>query len=453
MSESDQPEAGSEHGGPDVPVEVDGNPTVTDSPRSRRWWLVTAAGVLVLVVAGAAVYWQVRPRPSAAASDQFVSVGQQTLKQTVSATGTIEPAQESELSFSSSGTVTGVDVAVGDKVKKGEKLATMDDSSLKAAVDSDRAALEASQDNLNTLADNSDSTDTALASAKADVKLKKSELAQAKDALQGATLKAPFSGVVAAVGISVGDDAGGSSNPGSSGSSGAGGGTGSSGGSGSTSTSSASSSSSESITVISTDEWTVSTAVGGTDLASVKKGLQAQVTPSGATDPVFGTVETVGVMASSSDSGSSSFPVTIKITGSPSGLHAGESADVSIIVKQLSNALVVPTMAVRTVNGQAVVDKKSGNGTVQTKITIGDTYGFYTQVKSGLAPGDQVKVSVAPRAAGGSGGAGSGSISGSGTKGGFGGGRFGGVGGGSGGGGFPGGPVGGFGGGQGGGRG
>jgi len=181
----------------------------------------------------------------------------------------------------------------------------------------------------------------------------------------------------------------------------------------------------------------VSTSVGGTDLSSIKKGLQAQITPTGATDPVFGTVATVGVMASSGDSGSSSFPVTIKITGSPSGLHAGESADVSIIVEQISNALVVPTLAVKTQNGQPVVDKKSGNGTVQTKITIGDTYGFYTQVKSGLKVRDQVKISIPTRTAGGAGSTGSGSTSGSGGRGGFGGGRFGG--GGFGGGGFSGG--------------
>lgn len=464
MSESDELDVRPEHDLPDDPAEIDGNPTVADRPRRRRWWLMIAAGVLVLVVAGAAIYWQVRPKTSAAATDQYVSVSQQTLKQTVSATGTIEPAQESDLSFSSSGTVTGVDVEVGDKVTKGDKLATMDDSSLKATVDSDKAALKASQDNLSTLEDDSDTTDTALASAKADVNLKKSELAQAKDALKGATLTAPFSGVVAAVGISVGDAAGSSSSSGSSSSGSGSSGSSSSGSSGSgssptdsstsSSSSASSSSSSGSITVISTDSWTVSTSVGGTDLSSVKKGLQAQITPSGASDPVFGTVETVGVMASSSDSSSSSFPVTIKITGSPNGLHAGESADVSIIVKQLSNALVVPTMAVKTVNGQAVVDKKSGSGTVQTKITIGDTYGFYTQVKSGLASGDEVKVSIPTRSAG-SGSAGSGASTGSGSGSGIGGGLTGGGfgGGGLSGGGFAGGaPGGGFGGTQGGGK-
>lgn len=404
MSESD------EHNGPsdESPGPSQDDPTtVIDRRRRRRWWPFIVAGVLVLAVAGAAIYWELRPKSDAATSTQFVSVSQQTLKKTVSATGTIEPAQESDLSFSSSGTVTAVNVEVGDRVSKGEVLATMDDSSLRAAVESDKAALEASQEDLTTLEDDSSATATALSSAKADVKLKKSELAQAREALKSAKLKAPFSGVVADVGISVGDAAAGSgssnssSSSSSSGSSASGSGSGGALGSGTSSaastqdgSSSSGSSDSGSITVISTNSWTVSSSVGGTDLASVKKGLQAQITPSGATDPVFGTVQTVGVMASSSDSGTSSFPVTIKITGSPADLHAGESADVSIIVKQITDAIVVPTLAVKTVNNQTVVEKKSGTKTIQTKITIGDTYGAYTQVKSGLAVGDQVQVSL-----------------------------------------------------------
>jgi multidrug efflux pump subunit AcrA (membrane-fusion protein) len=441
-AERTEPDEYTEPGGRDEP----GGPAETDEVAParrrmrRRWWLVIGGGVLVLAVAGAAIYWQLRPDTTAAATQQFVAVSQQTLKQTVSASGTIEPAQQKDVSFSSSGTVTSVDVEVGDKVTKGQKLATIDNSSLKATVDSDKAALSASEDNLSSLEDDSDTTDTALASAKADVKLKKSELTQAREALKGATITAPFSGVVATVGLAVGDSTSGGSSVSSSGSSGSSG-SGSSGSSGSfgggtvgTSTSDSSSSSdSGSITVISTDAWTVSGSVGGADLSSVKKGLQVQITPSGSSTTVYGTVETVGVMASSSSdsSGSSTFPVTIKVTGSPSGLHAGESATASIIVKQLSNALVVPTLAVKTVNGQAVVEKKSGSKTVQTKITIGDTFGFYTQVKSGLKAGDQVQVTVAARGAGGtaaggtrSGGTGNGGgglFGGSGGTGGFGG--------------------------------
>ncbi|GAB3919911.1 RND transporter [Microlunatus endophyticus] len=448
MSESDAV-VPAQHGESESPTENETTlvRTAEDTPkrprRKRRWFFVVGGGVLVLAVAGAAIYWQLRPDSTAAATTQWVSVSTQTLKQTVSASGTIEPAQDKDVTFSSSGTVTAVDVEVGDKVTKGQKLATIDNSSLKATVESDKAALSASKSSLSTLEDDSDTTDAALASAKADVKLKRSELAQAEDALAGATITAPFTGVVADVGLAVGDSTGSGSSSSSSSDSG-------SGTVGTSASDSSSSSSSSGITVITTDKWTVSGSVGGADLSSVKKGLQVQITPSGSSTTAYGTVETVGVMASSSSdssSGTSTFPVTIKVTGSPSGLHAGESATASIIVKQLSNALVVPTQAVKTVNGKAVVEKKSGNKTVQTNITIGDTYGFYTQVKSGLASGDQVQITIAARTPGGSTKSGSsgsssglGGLTGSGSSGGFpGGSSGGGFPGGTSGGGFPGG--------------
>jgi hypothetical protein len=62
-----------------------------------------------------------------------------------------------------------------------------------------------------------------------------------------------------------------------------------------------------------------------------------------------------------------------------------------------------------------VVEQKSGSGTVQTKITIGDTYGAWTQVKSGLKVGDQVAVTVPGRTSAG------GNTNGTGSNGGYGG--------------------------------
>jgi len=76
------------------------------------------------------------------------------------------------------------------------------------------------------------------------------------------------------------------------------------------------------IVVITTNAWVVDASVSSADLAQVKKGLQAQITPTGARQPVFGTVSSVGVIASTS-AGTASFPVTVDVTGTPTGLYAG----------------------------------------------------------------------------------------------------------------------------------
>jgi multidrug efflux pump subunit AcrA (membrane-fusion protein) len=101
-------------------------------------------------------------------------------------------------------------------------------------------------------------------------------------------------------------------------------------------------------------------------------------------------VKSVGIVASSSSSGSASFPVTIAVTGSPKGLYAGGAADVSIIVKQVENVLTVPTNAVHTENGKTVVYQMVNGAQVSTPVTLGTTYGAATQIRSGLKAGDKV---------------------------------------------------------------
>jgi len=134
----------------------------------------------------------------------------------------------------------------------------------------------------------------------------------------------------------------------------------------------------------------VEASVGSEDLPQLKKGMQAEITPTGSTTKVFGTVKTVGIVASSSSGGSASFPVTIAVTGSPKGLYAGGAATVSIIVKQVDNVLTVPTSAVHTENGKTVVHQMVSGAQVSTAVTVGTTYGAVTQILTGLKTGDKV---------------------------------------------------------------
>ena len=142
--------------------------------------------------------------------------------------------------------------------------------------------------------------------------------------------------------------------------------------------------------MISTTSWVVDASVGSADLPQLKKGLQAEITPSGSSTKIFGTVKSVGIIASSSSSGSATFPVTITVTGSPKGLYAGGGADVSIIVKQVENVLSVQTNAVHTEGGKTVVHQMKGGAQVSTPVKVGTTYGPSTQILSGLKAGDKV---------------------------------------------------------------
>ena len=391
-------------------------------PRRRRTWLVVAVAALVLLGGGGALAWSLtRASATPAATERTTTLAKETVKETVGATGTVEPARRADLTFGASGTVTKVDVAVGDTVAKGDVLATLDDDDLQADLDAAQADLESAQDDLDTAEDDSDSTTAELNAAKAKVAVDKSAVSTAQTALDAAKLRATFAGTVAAVGVAKGDTVGsGSSSSGSSGSTGSG--------------TSTSSTSSAAVTVISTNRYTVEASVGSADLAKVKKGLQAQITTTGSTSTVFGTVSTVAVMASTGTSTgtgaaasgtSATFPVTIAVTGTRKDLYAGATATVSIIVNQRDGVLTVPTAAISSANGQTVVTKLVGTTKVPTPVTLGTSYGATTEVTKGLAEGDQVVVTIPGRTAGGN----ASGRSSTGTRG-YGGGGYGGTGGG-----------------------
>jgi multidrug efflux pump subunit AcrA (membrane-fusion protein) len=408
------------------------NMRIPGMPRRKRHVILTTA-VVVLAVAAGGYLWSQRSSSAATATavtSSVVSASRTTLQQTVTTTGTVSPTTESDLAFSVAGTVTAVNVAVGQKVSKGAVLARIGTTDLQSAVDTAQAGVDAANEQVSSSAS---STTTQIASAKAQLAAAESSLAQAKKSLAAATMTSPIAGTVATVNIASGDAVGSSSAQGT-GSAGLGSGGPSSAGSSTSSNSAASTSTSSSadIVVISTSSWTVNTTVGSADLASVKKGLQAQITPSDSTTKAFGIVKSVGIVASASNSTSATFPVAITVTGSPSGLYSGETANVTIIVKQIQNALSVPTAAIHTGNGKPFVYTKNNNKQVSTTVTVGGVYGPSTQIMSGLKEGDQVVVnSFAPgggltRRTGTNGGAGGGPFGAGAGGGGFGGGAGGG---------------------------
>ena len=407
-----------------------------------------AAAVVVLAGAGAGIWSATRSSTPGTASSpvsvttQNVTVSTGSMKQTVAASGTLQPAQDSNLTFSVAGTVNAVDVTTGQQVAAGQTLATVDPTVLSDQLAAAQATLTAAEDRLS--ADQAAGASTSqVDSDQASVTSAQSQLATAQTNLSDASLRAPFAGTVASVGLAVGDSvSGGGGNASGSASGGAGSSRSPSGGlagvlsalAGSAASSTSSSSTASAITVISTGSFTVDTSVDDTEVGQVKVGDQAVIVPTGSSTDVYGTVASVGLIASSSSGSVASFPVVISVTGDPGGLYAGASASVSIIVRQLNDVVQVPTAAITYSNGQATVTRVTGGSTVSQPVTTGISAAGQTQITSGLRAGDVVRervvkfngVSGAARTLfGGAGRAGAGRPGG----GGFGGGGFGGGGG------------------------
>ncbi len=423
--------------------------------RRSRWFTKKRAivGIAVIVAVGAGVgIWLATTSSSASplitstTTVQTVSTG--TISQTVSSSGTVEPANQAGLNFGVSGRVTAVDVTVGQTVTEGQALATIDDTSLTAALAQAQADLANDQAQLSS--DQADGASSAqIASDQASVDSAQTQVASAQTSLADATLTSTIDGTVAAVNLTVGQQVSGSSS--SSGSSGATASTstGSSGassfagaassstgsaGSNSSSSSSSTGSSTAQITVVSTGSYIVNGTVDSTQVSQLKVGDQATITVSGSTTPVYGTVGSIGLLASTS-SGVSTFPVVVDVTGSPSGLYGGSSATMSIVTEELQDVVVVPTAAIHYSGNDTTVTLDSNGTKVSRVVGIGAASGGDTQVTSGLAVGDKIYVTEITFHGGLGSGTGRTGVFGGGGFGG-GGGGFGGGGGGFGGGGF-----------------
>lgn len=373
----------------------------------RRWVVVTA--IAALLAAGGAVWWARSAGTSSANNPTYrlVAATTGTIRQSITSTGTIAPAEQDAVNFTVPGKVTRVAVTAGQRVSAGTVLATVDTATLTANLAQAQATLATAQAKV--AADNADGSTSAtqLAADTAAATSAQGQVTAAQQAMSAATLTSPIAGVVAEVNLTVGEQVGASSGgSGSATSGGSGGGTGGSGsgtgGSGSDGSNSTSSSSTDQFLVISTTSWVVNATVDSTGVGLIAPGDQAQIVPGSSPSIIYGTIASVGVMATTS-SGVATFPVNISVTGNPSGLHAGDTATVSLIYRQLSGVLVVPTAAVHTIGGQRVVYLVSGGKQVSHPIGVGLSSGGSTQITSGLNEGDQVEVAIPATSNGGAG--------------------------------------------------
>ena len=350
--------------------------------------------VLVGVLAAATVVgWVLLRQDEAPAAESIMataSTGEVT--RTVSASGTIEPAESESLSFAVSGTVSGVLVELGDIVAEGQALARVDKELLEAELDAAKSTVAAAEEDVE---DAEGGSSVQLAAAQAQLTTARDDLRAAREAVAYAVLRAPFAGQVVSLDLAVGDVVGGSgSGASSSGASSGGALPGAQSSSGSTDSAAA-------IEIASVDRFVVETAVSSTDLESVKKGLQVEVTATGVEETLYGTVSEVGRVATTSSAGGAAFPVTVELTGEVSGVYGGTSANAEIIVQKRSDVLTVPTRAVRSEDGATYVLLVGEDGKTSRRfVEIGETDGASTEILEGLVDGDQVEVISLPAGGG-----------------------------------------------------
>ena len=387
--------------------------------------LAAAAIVVAVLVVGS---------PAASSAQERTATVERGVNQsTASGSGNLEPANQADVDFATSGEITHIYVKEGQHVSEDEILAKVDPAAANVALAQAEADLQSAQDALDQANEAASTTTTTattaqssvsngasdssgsgsgstmtVAAAQANVDSAQLSVQSAEKAVAATTLRAPMAGTVTAIDGSVGGQtvSGGSSSSSSSSSSSTGsngasvaGGLG--GGSASSSSSGASGGSSF-ITLAQVSRFKMEVSLSESDIGSVKVGQPATVTVNAASGEQFAArVTDIGVLSSSSSSGSSSsavsYPVTLSLDQTAKRLKAGMSATADIVTSEVTG-LAVPSQALRgsTVTVQAA-DGTQTTRRVQTGV-VGDAT---TQVVNGLKVGDKVVVRSTAAALGG----------------------------------------------------
>ncbi len=200
-----------------------------------------------------------------------------------------------------------------------------------------------------------------IAADQAQIDLDQADITVAKENLTEAALTSPISGTVAAVTISAG-------------------------------TAVSANSTTSTITVLGPGQYEVATTISLSLIDQLKVGDKAAVTVNGITSPLTGTVTMIGVLSSSSTSGSTTYPVTILLDPTSQTLYEGSGASAAITLSDVANVLTVPTSAVKTTGSEHTVSVLD-NGQLKTVVVeVGAIGTDLTQITSGIKAGQQVVI-------------------------------------------------------------
>ncbi len=141
-------------------------------------------------------------------------------------------------------------------------------------------------------------------------------------------------------------------------------------------------------------KMTVSISVDETDILSLEAGQEATVSVDAlGSDAVAGTVTEIDTSSATSSGGVTVYTVTVTFD-KVDGMLSGMSADVSIVIEGVDDALLIPSDALTQTSSTSYVyttyDEESGELGGMVEVTTGLNNGSYVEITEGLDEGDTV---------------------------------------------------------------
>lgn len=209
----------------------------------------------------------------------------------------------------------------------------------------------------------------------ADLAVRDAQLAldQAKANVLNSEMIAPFDGVVADLNIQVGQQSSASTLP---------------------------------IVLVDLSRLEAQVLVSELDLPRVKVGDAVQVTFDALTGQTYTATVTEVAYVGQTTSGVVNYPITIALDKSDPQIRSGMTANVTIVVEQRDNILLVPNRAVKTTGKQKIVTVLKDGKPTPVTVTLGMSNDTESEVTSGLNEGDAVVVPQTTTTTSGGGGGG-----------------------------------------------
>lgn len=316
--------------------------------KNKKRWIMVLIVVVVLAAAGGFYVLRQRSTPNGAQRVSGQSMASSTMPvsrgdiyREIESSGTIAGARQADLGFTTSGKVQQIFVEVGQHVQEGEELAKMDSAQQELALLRTKNAYDLA-------------VISGTANARREAELDW-QVAQAN--LENTSIKAPFAGVVTAVGLEEGEHV---------------------------------SANSQVVSLLDDSVFYANISVDELDMHQIRLGQSATVKVDALGDqPLQGTVFQIGMIAQPSG-GITTVPVTIRIEDQPGELRVGYSASVVIEVERAEGVLVVPVEAVVRQGNRSFVTVVRGGETETVEVVTGITDGMQVEIAAGLEPGDQI---------------------------------------------------------------
>lgn len=362
----------------------------------KKWIIIIAA---VVLIAGGAYYFLSAGDKAPAEPVKTAKVSRGELRLEAMANGTVNPEIEVIVKSKAGGEIIEFENYAGDLIKKGDVIVRLDPETEEARTKQAEAALLGAkarlerakialkdyrgklvrqkklfEDGIISTQELEDS-ETALQTAGAEVSIAEAELLHSSEALKEArerladtSIRAPFTGTILKKFVDRGQVI--------------------------SSTISSASEGTQIFSMANLDKIYVTAGVDEVDIASIKPGQPVVVTVDALPEKSFEALVERVAPQGRTERTVTVFDVVVRVTDKDKALlMPGMTADVKVLTEIRKGALLVPKEAVKSKGAKAGVYLVKGGAQEFVEVETGATDGVFTEIRNGIAEGDEVVTS------------------------------------------------------------